>query len=54
MTIGELIKKLQPYDPSIPVKVFCAFDSEGPNTWETPRVELAYIGQGTQELHITP
>jgi hypothetical protein len=49
MTIAALIKNLQTYDPTIPVKVFCAFDTEGPYTWEDPHIEF-----DGQELHIEP
>jgi len=38
-TVGELKALLTKYPDDMPVRVFCPFDSEGPETWEPPRAE---------------
>jgi hypothetical protein len=49
MTVRELIAVLETLPEDFDVVVFEAFDSNGPNTWETPVVTI----EGT-EVRISP
>ena len=52
MTVEELIMQLQSFPPTAPVKVFEAMDSNGPNTWEEPKISLVEDGSVHVEMKL--
>lgn len=50
-TAGSLALALSFFPPDTPIRIFCAFDTEGPESWEQLKVLVSQTGK---EIKLTP